>query len=198
MILYNENNYLEGIYMEKKIDTIKTENNSKINRFYRYYIRSIPILRRLSWPILIFIVMFIYREKLFSITESFRGLLDRTSDVTFNDFKINIKKSINSESPEYLRKTIQGLSSDAFIFIIRKGDSSGKIETGSTCGSTKEQIFEEQPELLELEQEGLILFFEKPTNDCENEWFWRWTALGTQAYNTIDKILINQYLFNWK
>lgn len=179
---------------DKPLDEIST---SEEVTFLEYYKVSIPWLKSLIWPLIAFILILMFRKPLVVSSNNFAENLEKATQLQYKSINVYFEEEIASKATHDVQTALSDISDKALSTLIRQGHppnskyaNIGHITSG--CPQSKEEIFEEDPSLRELEDRGLIELSAYNYQDCVDSYQWKWTALGNRTHQVFMDILTTE------
>jgi len=187
----------------KSIQIRKVNSETK----YQFYKASIPLLVKSVKPIIIIVIIVVFWSPLRTLVESLPSLLARTSKVSLGDLGIDIRNALFSDPPTAIEPYLSTLSSDALSFLTIEGeilDERSNSYHGYWCDTTKDEFYEFNPGLKELEQKGIVEFTQiqdripNQSDDCPSQLAWSFTSLGKDISRYLKTIVIHEFKEAWE
>ena len=175
------------------------ESSPEKRTLYDFYVASVPVLRSLSWPLLIALLILGFIRPIRSTLDILPDLLARSSNITVGEVRLEIQNRILTEASPQVREALLGMSTDAFVRLIRDGTEEQYAQwTGFYCETTKEELLGVYSGLADLESRGLAAVEQRGHPECPQEWFWSWTDLGKESYAFVLDSLIEEFARAWQ
>lgn len=165
-----------------------------------YYIASIPWLKSLIWPLLIIILVLLFKTPINESLVKLSSIIANATTLKYKSVIFTLEEELAAKASEDIYKALIGLSDEALSTLIRSGktpDSKyanlGVLDHGVTnCSLTEEELLEYHKDNFELENRGLIVIENIEYKDCSVKLYWKWTELGLESHKVFMDILITE------